>query len=149
MKAEDTQPLKDDLEPALSRAGGRCQRYSTSLSPSRGSDTVSVLVQMENTKKKIFLFSLPLQHWPSYFKCLCMVSLFFLDMSHFPWSVKAGELPYCNVKVNIYTACALKHCCLPDAWEVAQTLIHLWLVQPAVMKISQHHIRIREWQYAS
>lgn len=52
MKAEDTQPLKDDLEPALSRAGGRCQRYSTSLSPSRGSDTVSVLVQMENTKKK-------------------------------------------------------------------------------------------------
>lgn len=52
MNAEDTQPLKDDLEPALSRAGGRCQRYSRSVSPSRGSDTVSVLVQMENTKKK-------------------------------------------------------------------------------------------------
>lgn len=52
MNAEDTQPLKDDLEPALSRAGGRCQRYSRSVSPSRGSDTVSVLVQ----KKKKFSF---------------------------------------------------------------------------------------------
>lgn len=47
---EDTQPLKDDLEPALSRAGGRCQRYSRSVSPSRGSDTMLSEGEFDDTE---------------------------------------------------------------------------------------------------
>lgn len=84
MNAEDTQPLKDDLEPALSRAGGRCQHYSRSVSPSRGSDTVSVLVQMENTKKKksfSFHYHCNIDHLTLN---VFIFYLFFLDMSHFP-----------------------------------------------------------------